>query len=121
MFCYDKSKRLLTPSDYKAVFDNPIKKIHSPHFLLFLAKPSTEQPRLGLAITKKKIKNASDRNLIKRHTKEIFRHRQAVITGDMVLIVKTKLPPMSKHDKINLIKNELTAIFDKLQQIKPKS
>lgn len=116
MFCYDKSKRLLTANDYKAVFDKPIKKIHSTHFLLFLAQPATDKPRLGLAITKKKIKNACDRNLIKRHTKEIFRHKQALIAGDMVLIVKTKLPPLSTSDKNTLIRHELNDIFDKLTQ-----
>lgn len=115
-FCYNKSKRLLTAIDYKQVFDNPIKKIHSTHFLLIVAQQKKTTPRLGLAITKKKIKNATDRNQIKRHTKEYFRHAQHNITGDMVLIVKSKLPVLTKVQKSALLKNELQIIFDKLKK-----
>lgn len=115
-FCYNKSKRLLTAIDYKQVFDNPIKKIHSTHFLLIVAQQKKPTPRLGLAITKKKIKNATDRNQIKRYTKEYFRHAQHNITGDMVLIVKSKLPVLTKVQKSALLKNELQIIFDKLKK-----
>lgn len=119
---FDKTKRLLTPAQFKHVFDNPIKKIHSTHFLLFVANNHSEQSRLGLAITKKKVKNATDRNLIKRITRQIFRHHQHTIGDfDVVLIVKMRLPHDIEHDKIakkQLIHDELAMIFAKLQKLK---
>lgn len=122
--CYgfDKSKRLLTPAQFKHVFDNPIKKIHSTHFLLFVANNTNNHPRLGLAITKKKLKNATDRNLVKRITRQIFRHHQHKIAQvDVVLIVKMRLPNKDELDNVakkQLIHHELKMIFNKLQQSK---
>lgn len=123
-FYFDKSKRLLAPSDFKAVFDNPIKKIHSTHFLLFVANTQQNHARLGLAITKKKLKKAVDRNLVKRHTREIFRLNQHNLPPlDCVLIVKsgafvgTKKQQMDKATSLVIIKTELTEIFAKLPKL----
>lgn len=88
-FCFGKTQRLLTSSDYKAVFDQPTKKIHSEHFLLFIRKNDKDHARLGLAITKKKLKHAVDRNRVKRCTKEVFRLNQHKLPlVDCVLIAK---------------------------------
>lgn len=108
---FGKKKRLLTAADFKAVFDKPSKKIHSNHLLLFVKIGEQTAARLGLAITKKKLKNANERNRLKRLTREYFRHYQHQIAPvDVVLIVKTR------YDKNadNLIKDELTSIFQKL-------
>ena len=123
-FSFTKTKRLLAPCEFKAVFDNPLKKIHSTHFLLFVA--NTEQPhaRLGLAITKKKLKKAVDRNLVKRHTREIFRLNQHDLPPvDCVLIVKsgafvgTKQQRVDKDASLAIIRTELNEIFAKLAKL----
>lgn len=125
---FAKDKRLLTPNDFKAVFDTPIKKIHSTHFLLFVANTGQAHARLGLAITKKKLKKAVDRNLVKRHTREIFRLNQHNLPPlDCVLIVKsgafvgTKKQKVDKDTSLAIIKTELNEIFAKLSQFSPKS
>lgn len=123
-FSFTKTKRLLAPSEFKAVFDNPLKKIHSTHLLLFVA--NTEQPhaRLGLAITKKKLRKAVDRNLVKRHTREIFRLNQHNLPPlDCVLIVKsgafvgTKQQKVDKDTSHATIKTELGEIFARLASL----
>lgn len=118
---YGKSKRLLKPAQFKQVFDHNIKKIHSAHFILFVARNQIDQSRLGLAITKKKVKNATDRNLIKRITRQMFRHHQHSIPSiDIVLIVKMRLSTQDKLNKLakkQLIHSELQMIFDKLQSL----
>lgn len=123
-FCYNKSKRLLTAIDYKQVFDNPVKKIHSTHFLLFVAKNNEPHPRLGLAITKKKLKKAADRNLVKRYTREIFRLKNKELPAvDCVLIVKSggfvgnKKQKVDKDASLAIIKTELNEIFAKLPKL----
>lgn len=123
---FAKDKRLLTPNDFKAVFDTPIKKIHSTHFLLFVANTQQNHARLGLAITKKKLKKAVDRNLVKRHTREIFRLNQHNLPPlDCVLIVKSgafvgnKKQKADKETVNQIIKTELTEIFERLSSIKP--
>lgn len=88
---FTKAERLLYPNEFKRVFDNPIKKIHSEHLLLFIQTgvPEQTQARLGLAITKKKVKLAVMRNRLKRLSREIFRHTAPTLGSvDVVLIVK---------------------------------
>lgn len=108
-FSFTKNQRLLKAHEFKQVFDAPIKKIHSEHLLVFVQTGTHSYPRLGLAITKKKVKLAVMRNRIKRLTREYFRlnaHRLAPI--DVVLIVK------KNYTKETDLHSELTQIFDKL-------
>lgn len=121
---FDKTKRLLNPAEFKVVFDTPVKKIHSTHFLLFVANTGQTHARLGLAITKKKLKKAVDRNLVKRHTRELFRLNQHNLPPlDCVLIVKSgafvgnKKQKVDKHTSLAILKTELDEIFAKLIKI----
>lgn len=110
---FTKQDRLLSSGEFKMVFDNPIKKIHSTHLLAFVARSGVSQPRLGLAITKKKLKLAVERNQIKRLSREHFRLNKADLpVVDMVLIVK------STYDKQTDLNAELVEIFRKIKQIK---
>lgn len=84
MNTFPKSKRLLQASDYQYVFNKAYK--FKSHPFLVLYKPGlTQHSRLGLAISKKKIAKANDRNRIKRIIRESFRqeHLPAV---DIVVI-----------------------------------
>lgn len=111
--CFQKKDRLLTPVQFQAVFDAPIKKIHGEHLLLFIAQGEA-LPRLGLAITKKKLKNATDRNRLKRLTREQFRlNKSGLADVDLVLIVK------KRYDKTYDIGAELAVMFSKLKKMYP--
>lgn len=113
--CFQKKDRLLTPAQFQAVFDAPIKKIHGEHLLLFVAQGEA-LPRLGLAITKKKLKNATDRNRLKRLTREQFRlNKSGLADVDLVLIVK------KRYDKAYDIGAELAVMFSKLKQMYPSN
>ncbi|MBE9590595.1 ribonuclease P protein component [Moraxella sp. K127] len=115
-FCFTKAQRLLSPNDFKRVFDNPIKKIHSEHLLLFVQTGMPEQThaRLGLAITKKKVKLAVMRNRLKRLTREYFRHTAPTLGAvDVVLIVK------KNYTKETDLHDELIHIFEKLAMLFP--
>lgn len=113
---FTKAERLLHPNEFKRVFDNPIKKIHSEHLLLFIQTgvPKQTQARLGLAITKKKVKLAVMRNRLKRLSREIFRHTAPTLGSvDVVLIVK------KSYAKKTDLNDELTHIFEKLAILFP--
>ncbi|UNU72494.1 ribonuclease P protein component [Moraxella nasovis] len=113
---FSKSQRILTPDEYKLVFNKPIKKIHSDHLLLFVQKNNTKKPRLGLAITKKKLKHAVMRNWTKRLAREYFRHVALEIGSvDVVLIVKKSF---TKECDIH---GELNHLFGKLRTYHPAS
>lgn len=115
-FAFGKDKRLLNAKAFQAVFDVPAKKIHSNHLLLFVRANDGVSARLGLAITKKKVKNATDRNRLKRLARERFRlcqHKLAPV--DVVLIVK------SRFDEQVAIAGQIEQMFDTLTRLYPKS
>lgn len=150
---FTSSQRLLTSKQYQWVFDNTAKKLHSEHFLLVVTHPINhdlnnknsdskdtsqffevnldKKARLGLVITKKKLKKATDRNYIKRIARESFRKAcPSFLPVDCVLLVK-KSPlvyskALSKKSKACGIKelclyDELTVLFVKLEKTFNKS
>lgn len=73
---FPKALRLLTPADFKQVFDAADLRVSSKE-LLILARPNLlARPRLGLVIAKKHIRLANQRNRIKRIIRESFRTQQ---------------------------------------------
>lgn len=90
--CFSKSLRLLTAQDFKHVFDQTTFKVHTSHLLFFVHIPSdkTALNRLGLAIAKKKIKRAHERNRLKRLLREYFRAHQSQLPCTVELVVIAK-------------------------------
>ncbi|RLA17824.1 MAG: ribonuclease P protein component [Gammaproteobacteria bacterium] len=87
-FCFQRKLRLTKPAEFKRVFSNPLKS--SDRYLTVLYRPNKlVNPRLGLAIPKRNIRRAKDRNRIKRLIREIFRTQQWEIGSfDIVVIAK---------------------------------
>ena len=112
---FTKAQRLLTPAAYRLVFDGTERKLHQPHLMAFVRTNEQALARIGMAITKKKVPTAAQRNRIKRHIREQFRHCAAQLKPfDIVFIVKK---PINNLDNKEL-KNEINAIFKKLKKNK---
>ena len=96
-FSFGRELRLLTPSHYSRIFNEPARAA-TPFFTL-LAKPNDqEKPRLGLTVAKKRVKKACQRNRIKRLARESFRLNQHSIDNiDIVLMVKTYMRCLLQH------------------------
>jgi len=95
---FTRELRLLTPSHFKHVFSNP-KRAGSP-YLTLLARPSEQShPRLGLAVPKKHVNKAHDRNRIKRVIRDSFRLKQHELPNvDLVVIAKGGINKLSKDE-----------------------
>ena len=112
-YTYTKSQRLLTPVAFREVFDAPERKLHQSHLMAFVRSNSYEQPRVGMAITKRKVPTAVARNLIKRQIREQFRIRANDLEDkDIVFIVKKSIKGLSKIE----LKNEINNIFKKIEK-----
>ncbi len=110
---YPKASRLLKPDEFKWVFDKPYVKVHSSHLLMFArVNEDSNQARLGLAITKKKVPTAVARNRLKRITREQFRLAQNLPHVDMVLIVKKPITYLSNAE----LHEEVQSILYKLKR-----
>ncbi len=87
-FSFPAQSRLKTPADYKKVFAQPV-KVSDKYFTVLAIKTSLNHPRLGLAIAKKTVKRAVDRNKIKRLCRESFRLQQYTLTPlDIVVLAR---------------------------------
>lgn len=86
MFRFTKTQRLLTKSSYDRVFSQA-NKLTTPEFILLYRENTLGHSRLGLAISKKSIAKAHDRNRMKRLIRESF--RQANLPNvDLILLAK---------------------------------
>lgn len=113
-FGFNKHQRLLTPANYQEVFKQTSFKIHQTHLMLFIKVTKTsEVNRLGLAITKKKIKRANERNRIKRLAREQFRLHQNTFVQpvDIVLTIKQSTKDLSNAQ----ISQQIVQAFAQMQ------
>lgn len=86
---FTRAQRLLTPKQFNFVFDHPVRLSDRYFTILVKKQPEAGKARLGLAIAKKQLKRAHDRNLVKRIIRESFRLNQEKLIGcDMVVLVK---------------------------------
>ena len=85
---FGRELRLLTPSQFDNVFQNPF-RVASPLFTILVKPNQLTQPRIGLTIAKKRVKLAVQRNRIKRCVRNSFRlHQHQLPAVDLVLMVK---------------------------------
>ena len=100
---FTRSARLLSPAEFKRVFSGACKV--GGRYLTMLARANNVgHPRLGLAISRKHVKTAVGRNLIKRQVRESFRLHQATIGNfDIVILGKPGVDKLSRPELRALI------------------
>ena len=114
---FNRESRLLTPGHFQSVFKNPI-RFGSRHFTILitpthLTDDSDKKNRLGLAIAKKRVKLAVQRNRIKRIIRESFRLNQHQLPAiDIVVMVKSGIDQLNNE----IINQELEKIWRKIIQ-----
>lgn len=85
-FC--KKYHLLKPSEFQQVYRQKI-WIGNREFIVNLCRNQLPHARLGLVVSKKVSKRAVDRNKIKRHIREWFRHHRETLNGfDIIVTAK---------------------------------
>lgn len=101
---FGRKLRLLTASDYKAVFGKAELKVSCPQLLILAIKSGYEDPRLGLVIAKKHIRLAVERNRLKRLLRESFRkHQQLLIEMDIVILARSGSDKLDNKDFVTLV------------------
>lgn len=85
---FPKKLRLLKIRHFNIVFKNPT-KIYVSEISIFSKYNELKYPRIGINISKKYVKNAHDRNRIKRIIRESFRKVQYDLPKmDLIIITK---------------------------------
>ncbi len=105
---FAKARRLLKRSDYDHVFAKA-KKMIASEYIIFFRSNSLGYARLGLALSKKKIAKAHDRNRVKRLIRESFRI-QLLPAVDIVFLARQELAGVENKK----LTNELGKSWEKL-------
>lgn len=87
---FDKSRRLLTQKQYAYVFEQA-KKLASSHLLVLYRSNDVGYARLGLALSKRVISKAHDRNRLKRIVREAFRLQINLPPVDFVILARPRI------------------------------
>lgn len=83
---FPRSHRLQDPTEFRYVFDDPVRA--SDHLVTVLGRVNgRDHARLGLAVARRRIAHAVARNRFKRIVRESFRAHQARLAGlDIVVL-----------------------------------
>ena len=115
MNCFDKTRRLLKKSEYDHVFAQA-KKIVNPEFIILYRDNMIGHPRLGLALSKKMIAKAHDRNRVKRILRETFRTDKRLPSVDIIMLARPgvgKVPNSIITAKLGNAWNKLSDLYKK--------
>ncbi|MDH5183756.1 MAG: ribonuclease P protein component [Gammaproteobacteria bacterium] len=100
---FSRSKRLLKPGEFKQVFDHSTRSSDS-NLTVFCRPNSQGNARLGLAISKKQLKRAVDRNRIKRLVRESFRQHQFVLSSlDLVVLARRSIHELDNRQVLHAL------------------
>lgn len=105
---------MLKKNDYDRVFKNS-KKIATNGYVILYKENDLSYPRLGLALSKKMISKAHDRNRVKRIVRESFRLAK-LPPVDLVVLAKPGLSMQRNHDiniKLNSTWEKITSCYGK--------
>jgi ribonuclease P protein component len=87
---FPRAARLLRPAEFRRVFQQA-RRVQDGNFTILARANGGLPARLGLAIARKQIRRAVDRNRLKRLIRESFRHRQADLQGlDLVVMARSQ-------------------------------
>jgi ribonuclease P protein component len=96
---FPRTRRLCTAADFRRVFEQPCKSADSR--LTVLARTNGKSyPRLGLAISKRQVRKAADRNRIKRLIRESFRLRQHSLGGLDFVVMARSAATQADHETL---------------------
>lgn len=110
---FPRSLRILNSAEYGHVFNNACFKVYGKG-LLALACPNTHgHVRVGFVLSRKNVKRAVDRNLIKRLTRESIRMRQLRLPAVDIVVLSRR--GVSELDRETL-RQQLAGMWRRLEQ-----
>ena len=109
---FPRANRLLRPADYRRVFSGA-ERVGGRYFTVLYRPNEGQGPRLGMAISRKSLNRAVDRNRVKRQLRERFRHlRRELPDIDIVFISRQGLAGLDRPQ----LAREVERMFSRLRE-----
>jgi ribonuclease P protein component len=108
---FSRKYRLTSRSDFQAVFAKPSKTAFK--YLLALSTPnSLSHARIGIIVSKNRLRRAVDRNQFRRIIRESFRQRESTLKGlDIIVLLRSEWSPLCKKT----LRNDTEQLWLKLK------
>ena len=107
---FSRAQRLLRPEEYRRVFEQGAKTGDEAILILGVCN-DLAYPRLGLAIAKKHLKQAVQRNRVKRLIRESFRgHLDALAGLDLVVLSRNGITTKTNREIFTALERHWTKI-----------
>lgn len=100
MHTFGPDRRVRHPADYRRVFSDRKKRLHSPHFVMSYTHSTSGFARMGVVVSKKSAKRAVSRNRIKRLVREYFRLQQDTLKPNDFVIIAKPTAKTASNDEI---------------------
>lgn len=95
---FSRQQRLSNPKEFKAVFQAN-KKRFLPYLAVFSKLNENGYARIGLVVSKRNVRKAHQRNLVRRIIRESFRFNQILLPNlDIVIVVYQAYALLSKKE-----------------------
>ena len=103
---FPRSHRLLRPAEFQRIFKGEPCRYTTAYFTMLALPNNQGHPRLGVALTKRHVKLAVERNRIRRQLRESFRLHQNSLDGlDVVILGRAGIDQVTSQ--------ELRAVIDR--------
>ncbi|MEE3003508.1 MAG: ribonuclease P protein component [Pseudomonadota bacterium] len=105
-FSFGKKNILRSSSEFSEVYLSG-KKIILKNFIYIYLKKKSGDPKLGVVVSKKCFKNATDRNHTKRICKEVFRKMLPILGPvEVIVIAKKNYSSTMKQKRFEQVNND---------------
>ncbi|GAB4296599.1 MAG: ribonuclease P protein component [Thiohalomonadaceae bacterium] len=96
---FPRNRRLLRPQEFQRIFKGADWRIAGAAFTLLAAANTLGYPRLGVALAKRQVRHAVERNRIRRQLRESFRLHQHQLGGiDIVVLGRAGIDTLSSQE-----------------------
>lgn len=111
--CLRPGRRLRKPAEFKRVLNTGV-RIGGPYFRLVACAGDSECGRLGLAIAKRSLKRAVDRNRAKRVLRESYRCQEIDSVARLDVVVMAN--PSVRYATLSELRRDLDRQWRRLRQ-----